>query len=242
MTDQYNRNEKNRLDDIGLIEGAIPNNLNREDFPLAVYNYGRVADRYVDLGLLHWRHGLDPRPDFENSIEAYEKMIALARDYGLPKNVAEIPIVYAMLSLMGRRTPIEFEDEDYHEQHRWPCYQCCLVHALHDQPLNERHAKLLDQYLAENDELPDRTFLTYFQLLGMRLSERSPDELVKSAEANWTKRKRDKFFSDAGAAFDGYGVMNDIYVDVYLAAVLQKIGWQGESVHRWKWETPRRAR
>jgi hypothetical protein len=31
--------------------------------------------------------------------------------------------------------------------------------------------------------------------------------------------------------------MNDIYVDVYLAAVVKKIDWQGESIHRWKWST-----
>lgn len=242
MTTQFATNEKNTLDYVQLIEGAIPKNIEKGDSSLATTNYGRLAGSYANLGLLHWRHGLDPRQDFENGVAAYEQMSALAREHQLPKNVAEIPAVYAMLSLMGRESAIEFEDEAYHEEHRWPCYQCCLVHALHDQPLNEHHARLLDQYLAENDEPADHSVLTYLQLLGLRQSDQSPDELVKAAEANWAKRKSDKFFADGGPAFFGYGVMNDIYVDIYLAAVLNKIGWKGESMHRWKWEAPRKAR
>jgi hypothetical protein len=237
VTDQYSTNEKNRLDELAIIEGALPKNFSKGDFSLAVHNYGSMADLHTDLGLLHWRHGLDPRPDFEKGVVAYKKMSALAREHALPKNVSEIPIVYAMLFLMGHQTAIEFEDENYHEQHRWPCYECCLVHSLHDQPLNERHTRLLNRYLAENDELGDRIILTFLQLLGLRPSEQSPDELVKVADTNWAKRKGDKFFSDGGPAFFGRGVMNDIYVDIYLAAVLQKIGWQGESMHRWKWDT-----
>jgi hypothetical protein len=29
--------------------------------------------------------------------------------------------------------------------------------------------------------------------------------------------------------------MNDLYVDIYLAAVLKKIGWVGPTVHVWAW-------
>jgi hypothetical protein len=234
--EQYAINEKNRLEELIIIEEALPKNLGESNFSLAASNYGRMAHRHADLGLLHWRHGLDPRPDFERGIEAYEKMCALAREHALPKNVGELPVVYAMLFLMGRQTAIEFEDENYHKQHRWPCYECCLVHMLHDQPLNELHRGLLDRYLAKYDQRADRVILTYLQLLGARPSEQSRDELVKVADGNWVRRRGNQFFD--GWAWWGYGIMNDIYVDIYLAAVLKKIGWQGDSVHRWKWENP----
>jgi hypothetical protein len=234
-------NERVRHDVIAGSLKVIPELIGAGNFVWAAKNYAMIADKNTDLGLLHWRRGLDPHPDFERAIEAYESLRALVHEHDLERRNHEFPIVYAMLFLMGHKTTIEFEDEEFHEEQRWPCYQCCLVHALHDQALNERHARLLNQYLAQNDGLADRSVLTYLKLLGMRQTDRSVDELVTVADANWAGRKSDRFFSH-GAAFDGHGVMNDIYVDIYLAAVLQKIGWQGESVHRWKWEAPRSAR
>ncbi|KAF0173171.1 MAG: hypothetical protein FD160_3503, partial [Caulobacteraceae bacterium] len=65
--------------------------------------------------------------------------------------------------------------------------------------------------------------------------------LVRKAEDNWLKRKTNRFFEESDSR-DGHGDYNELYVDIYLAAVLRKIGWQGESVHRWKWETPHSAR
>jgi hypothetical protein len=234
MIEQYTVNEQVGLERVAGSRKVIPELLGAGNLVWAGKNYAMIADAQVDLGLLHWRRGLDPRSDFAAAIDAHESLLRLVREHRLDKHNHEFPIVYAMLSLMGRKSRIEFEDESYHDEHWWPCYQCCLVHALHDQPLNERHTRLLDRYLSENDELADRSFQTYFQLLGTRPTDLSRAELVNLAEANWLCRKNDQSFSD-GAAFDGYGVMNDIYVDIYLAAVLQKIGWQGASVHRWRW-------
>lgn len=236
MTEQYSINERVRLEGIEGSRRVIPELIGVGNYAWAAKNYSLIADGCTELGLLHWRRGLDPRPDFETAIDAYQSLIALARKHDLNTRNYEIPSVYAMLSLMERETQIEFEDEAYHEAHRWPCYQCCLVHELHDQRPNERHTTLLNQYLAENDELADRTFLTYFELLGVRPADQPADALVKLAEANWISRKTDKFFA-GGPAFDGYGIMNDIYVDIYLAAVMRKIGWKGASVHSWRWQS-----
>jgi hypothetical protein len=142
--EQYFWNEKNSREYVELIENAIPRNLHEGKFDLATANYGRLAETHTDLGVLHWRHGLDPRPDFERGVLAYAKMQTLAPEHAVPKNVQEMPYVYAMLALMDRRSPIAFEDENYHKEHRWPCYQCCLVHALHDQPLDAYHDQLLN--------------------------------------------------------------------------------------------------
>lgn len=233
--DQYYINEANCLEYIGMIDSIILRNIENKNHILVAENYGVLASSHTHLGLLHWRHGLDPRPDFEKGIAAYERMSALAREHQLPKNIAAIPDVYAMLSLMGHKTAIAFEDEDYHRQHRWPCYECCIVHVLHDQLLDEHHTKLLDQYLERNKDRADLTVLTYLQLLGVRPSDLPRDELVKLADTNWMRRRGNMFFNGGGPAWFGYGVMNHIYVDIYLAAVLHKIGWGGEGVHRWRW-------
>ncbi len=234
MTDQYLINEQIRRDGIAGSRRAIPELLSAGNFGWAAKNYAMMADGNTELGLLHWRRSLDPRSDFESAGDAYDKLRAIVQERGLEKRNHEFPVVYAMLFLIGRQMPIEFEDELYHEVHRWPCYQSCLIHALHDQPLNDRDTALINRYLAENDELADQIFLTYLQLLGTRPTDHSIDELVTIAEANWLERKSDKFFRD-GPAFDGYGVMNELYVDIYLAGVLKKINWTGNSIHRWIW-------
>ena len=71
------------------------------------------------------------------------------------------------------------------------------------------------------------------QLLGLRPNDQPRDDLVKLAETNWKRRRSNMFFD--GWPWFGYGANNDLYVDVYLAAVLHKIGWDGESVHLWRW-------
>jgi hypothetical protein len=234
IPDQYAHNEQTARDGITLSTRLVPKLLGEGNFVWAAKNHAMIAEGHTDLGMLHWRRGHDPCPDFEAAILAYEKLRDLVQEQGLERRNHEFPLVYAMLSLMDRKTPIEFEDVDYHWEHRWPCYQSGLVHFLHDQPLPEPRARLLDRYLMENDELPDRSFLTYFQLLGVRPSGQSQDELVQAGEANWRKRKTDSFFSDAGY-INGQSVMNDLYVDIFLAAVLKKIGWQGQGIHKWMW-------
>jgi hypothetical protein len=225
--------EKGRIDEVAIIEGAIPENLRDGDFPLAVYNFASMAKLHADLGLLHWRRGIDPRADLQNAIESYEKMRDMARHQGFPNTVGgSLALVYAAMFLMQRKAAIEFEDN--HGTARWPLYECCLVHALNDQELDARHATLLDKHLAENNALVDRIYLTNFQLLGLRATDKTTDELVREAEQHWLKRKTTKFFEDSDSR-DGFGEMNDLYVDIYLAGVLKKIAWRGEGVHCWKW-------
>ena len=89
--------------------------------------------------------------------------------------------------------------------------------------------------MAEPERLPDRIFDTYFQLLGLRPQTMGLEERVMRAKATWAERKRDELIP-AGRALDGHGEMNDLYVDIYLGAVLKKIGWKGHTVHAWRWD------
>lgn len=236
-TDQYSRTEADAAAWIIGSHNAIPDLIEAGDFAWAANNHRIIAEKQTELGLLHWRHGLDPRPDFEGAIKAYSNLNEMAEAQNLLRRDFEPSLVYPMLSLMGRTVPIEFYDPRGHEEFRIYCYQYCVACALHDQPLDTWHFSLLDKHLAHHDGLLDRSFLTYFRLLGLRPTDQSPGELVRLAEANWAERRRDKFFAE-GPSWDGHGVMNELYVDVYLAGVLKKIGWEDESTHRWKWGAP----
>lgn len=235
MTDQYSRTEADAVAWIISSHDAIPVLIEAGNFAWAANNYRIIAEKQTELGLLHWRRGLDPRTDFEGAIKAYSNLSEMAETQNLLRRDFEPSLVYPMLSLMGRTVSIEFYDPRAHEEFRIYCYQDCVARALHDEPLDDWHISLIDKHLAHNDDLLDRSFLTYFQLLGLRPTDQSPVELVRLAEANWAERRRDNFFAD-GPFWNGHGVMNELYVDVFLAGVLKKIGWEGESTHRWKWE------
>lgn len=200
----------------------------------AAQNLKQAADAYIDLGLLHWRRGIDPRADFEGAFRACSGLDELVKKHMLPKSDFDLSLVYAALFLMGRPAQIEYVDVAACTEFRWPCYQYRLVHALHDEAPTERLTKLVSDYRATSDALPDRIFEAYFQLLGLHPSKLGMEERVRRAKATWVERKRHALLPE-GRALDGHGVMNDLYVDIYLAAVLKKIGWVGPTVHVWAW-------
>jgi hypothetical protein len=214
---------------------VIKDLLAHSNYEWAAQNCKITAEAYVDLGLLHWRRGIDPREDFECAGRAYLKLTEIVRQHKLPKSSLELPLIYAAVFLVDHRVPIAFGNEDAYRTSRWSCYQARLVHALHDAPPSERLVALTDSFLASDQKLPDRIFETYFQLLGLRPRTMGIDEHVRRAKSTWAERKRDELIPP-GRALDGHGEMNDLYVDIYLGAVLKKIGWKGHTVHAWLWD------
>lgn len=232
--EQYRQNVEASQAFVDRAPAVITDLLNHSNYVWAAQNCKQAADAYIDLGLLHWRRGIDPRADFEGAFRACSGLDELVRQHALPVGDFDLSLVYAAMSLMGYRAYIEYFDEPSFPNNRWACYQCRLVHALHDQTPNDSLARLTDKHLAEHDELPDRIFEAYFQLLGLHPSKLDREEQVRRAKTTWAERKRDTFAE--GRLLDGYGVMNDLYVDIYLAAVLRKIGAADHTVHAWRWD------
>ena len=79
------------------------------------------------------------------------------------------------------------------------------------------------------------TYRTYFDLLDAGGDAVRTEELVRIAETNYKKRARDAFFG-GGPTYMGGGPDNPYVVDFILAAILKKIGWTGETIHKWKWD------
>lgn len=232
---QYMRNVDASQAFVDRTPAVVKDLLNHSNYAWAAQNCKQAADAYVDLGLLHWRRGIDPRADFEGAFRACSGLDELVQKHQLSKSGFDLSLVYAALFLMGRTAQIDYVDAVACNDFRWPCYQYRLVHALHDEAPTERLTKLVDGHLAKNDELPDKIFEAYFQLLGLRPSKLDMEERVRRARSTWVERKRDAL-SPEGRSLDGHGVMNDLYVDIYLAAVLKKIGWVGHTVHAWIWD------
>jgi hypothetical protein len=228
--------EKNRLDEIEIGKKAIDGNLRKKEVHLARSNYRRQAEVYVDLGMLRWRQGIDPRADFSSGAEAILAMQSLLQD--LPQQSRSRPdlatdLVNVSMFLGGHamaRESVGFQPA----QARVLCYRCLVTSVLLQGSPDPDLFEQCNQFLSENAELVDQTQLTYLELLGLRASGKTVDDLVRKAENNWLLRKTSSLFEE-GASREGHGAMNELYVDIYLGAILKKIDWEGQSVHRWVW-------
>lgn len=233
--DQYARNVEASQAFVDRTPGVITDLLNHTNYAWAAQNCKQAAEAYIDLGLLHWRHGGDPRPDFEGAFRACSGLEEMVHTYILSRNDFDLSLVYAAMFLMGHKAHIDFVDEAAITSSRWACYQYRLVHALHDQTPSPQLVKLTEGYFAAHDELPERIFEAYFQLLGLLPTKLDREEQVRRAKTTWAERKRGELSLDP-RPLDGQGVMNDLYVDIYLAAVLKKIGAKDHTVHAWRWD------
>lgn len=232
---QYTRNVEASQAFVDRTSAVVTDLLNHSNYVWAAQNCKQAADAYIDLGLLHWRRGIDPRSDFEGAFRACSGLDEIVWKHRLSKSVFDLSPVYAALFLMGRPAEITYVDEAACREFRWACYQYRLVHALHNEEPSEELVALTEKHFAGNHELPDRLFEIYFQLLGLMPTKMDRDELVRRAKTTWAERKRETLMP-GDRPLDGHGVMNEIYVDIYLAAVLKKIGSVDHTVHAWRWD------
>jgi hypothetical protein len=234
-TDQYTRLFQASQAIIARTPEVVSDLLARDNYLWAAHNCKAAAEAHLDLGLLRWRQGIDPRHNFGGALEAFVNLNGIVQAHGLSKEQFDMSPVYAAMFLMGSPATITYFDEASYETKRWPCYQCRIVHALHDREPGPGLAKMAESHLSRNDELPERIFDAYAQLLGLRPSRMDVEERVLRAKSTWAERKRDVLVT-GGPPWDGHGPMNELYVDIYLAAILKKIGWRGHTVHAWLWD------
>jgi hypothetical protein len=234
-SDQYTRLFQASQDVIARTPEVVSDLVSRDNYLWAAHNCKAAAEAHINLGLLRWRQGIDPRHNFGGAMEAFVNLNEIVQNHRLSKEDFDMSPVYAAMFLMNRDATLTYSNEASYETKRWSCYQCRVVHALHDREPSAGLAKLVGSHLARNDELPERIFDAYAQLLGLRASNMDVDERVRRAKSTWAERKRDELVTD-GPPWNGHGPMNDLYVDIYLAAILKKIGWRGHTVHAWLWD------
>ena len=233
--DQYIRNEQASQAIVARTTRVVTELMEASNFTWAAQNCRVAAEAHIDLGLLHWRRGIDPRANFRGAIEPHQHLNAIVSKFRLSPGDFDMPVFYAAMYLLGETVPLTYFNEVSYETQRWPAYECRIVHALFDKDPGPGLAKLVDSHTKRHDALPERIFDTYLQLLGLRPSRLDVDERVRRAKSAWAERKREELV-ERGPAWNGHGVMNELYVDIYLAAILKKIGWKGQTVHLWLWD------
>lgn len=107
-------------------------------------------------------------------------------------------------------------------------------YALRDQWDEPMWAEGLSQLQSEGRcALSIETYSTYYRLL--RSQGKDVEELVQRATALFENRKDDEFYI-GGPQTEGGDLDNMVTVDYRLAAILRKLHYEGENIHRWRWD------
>lgn len=222
-----------------LIEGDIetlPKLIARQAIErpeLAASNSSRLSGFFFELGVLNWREGKDPRPQFIAAGEWYDKAWGLASDRD------KIGIAYSMgpietaQYLVGRPARLAFVWPEHAESEYVP-FKYEIAFRLHDRVVPPELQAFNDGEARRTNYVICRSFVTYRKLLDYKGNGSGLNALIAEAEQNWLDRKKDRRLRDSHFILGGKSD-NDIVVDFELGAILKKLNWQGESIHKWQW-------
>lgn len=197
-----------------------------------------------DIALLRWRRGESPVADMEAALATSAEMLAAITDwqlddetlngYGDVWNLARYiaHLIDESVALPNERLPRIREDRsqyadvalDYH-----------LLDALGGREWRDGLEEPFDRLASKKRQsLAVESYRTYFALLEEGRDGLETEALVLRAETNYARRAKDAFYS-GGPTYMGGGPDNAYVVDFALAAILKKIRWKGESIHKWRW-------
>lgn len=230
-----------RLADIGRANQEV---IARGDYPLAYRNIARSLETCFDTALLRWRRGESPVADMEKALALSGDMLAAITEWQLDDETLNgygytwLLVRYVSFFLdqpvalpVDRMARIR-EDQSRHAD---IALDYRILDALEGREWREDLEGLFDKLASKKRQaLAVDTYRVYFALLESGHGGAEADTLVLRAETNYARRARDPFYS-GGPTFMGGGPDNPYVVDVTLGAVLKKIEWNGESIHRWRW-------
>lgn len=198
-------------------------------------NYARLPGYRFHSALLLWRRGDSPRDYAEQGVNILEDNVP-----GLLRDVPEMTVssfhlevggVFAFLIGRPYFHALRPEEIDYPDGR----LTVHLLHALEgrlDRPAMEAELEAFAQ--TKKHALSVKTYRNYFDLLDRAEAGQPFDDLVELGGMLYDKREKDAFYS-GGPALEGGGPGNGDLVDYSLGAVLKHIGYQGASVHAWRW-------
>lgn len=200
---------------------------------LAAMNSAQLSMTFFELGVLNWREGKDPRPEFISAGEWYDKAWALTPDedkIGIAYSMGPIDTVQY---LVGRPARLAFVWPEHAESEYVP-FKYEIAFRLHDRAVPAELKAFNDGEARRTNYVICRSFMTYRKLLDYKGDGFGLNALIAEAEQNWLDRKKDRRLRDADVILGGK-LSNDSVVDFELGAILKKLNWQGESIHKWQW-------
>ncbi len=245
---QWDKSYKLRDTFIDIANNSLDNNLSKKNFDLYASNTHHIAIHHIEKGLLLWRVGQSPKAAFLDALESYKTFKQAVFDYSLKPNPVWVDrsISISLIAfLMDKDIPYGV-NPDYEQwmaeakkvdsgarddQLRAMKYLCDIIKSKDTKAIPKLETELERLSTVAGFTLFVASYRSYLALLTCK-DPNKMDDIVKVAEKNYLKRKKDK---QMDVSIYGGGLYNPYMVDFILGAVLKKINWQGESRHKWLW-------
>lgn len=237
-------NREIALADIARINAEV---IARGDYSLAYCNIAEALQKHFDSALLRWKRGDSPVIDMERALETSGKMLSAITGWNLDDETLNgyghtWNIVRYIAFLLDRQVDLPNDRliriREYHCQYADLALDYHILDAIEGREWRDGLTEPFERLASKKRQmLAVDTYRTYFDLLDAEGNDVRAEELVRTAETNYNKRARDAFFG-GGPTYMGGGPDNPYVVDFILGAVLKKIGWTWDTVHKWKWGTP----
>lgn len=210
--------------------------------------YSNLTDRLsyeFAIGLFRWRRAESPIADFETVLATGQELLAAINQWSIPEaSVVGYGYVWDLARyasfLLG--DPIALSPEllalirREQSQHADMALERHVLDAIEGREWRTGARELIDQLASKKRQgLAVESYRTYFALLDVGSNAADTKTLIERAERNYARRAKDAFYS-GGPIYVGGGPDNPYVVDFTLAAIMKKIGWKGESIHRWRWD------
>lgn len=218
--------------------------------------YRSLSHTYLHIATQQWHAGYDPRPMLNACLDAGEEYVSACRALGIhPSSVrSNLGTILSFIAVfVDRPKPIWLEERKHGPLEVHADLRDLTIAGLHGAQVRDEFRRLKAKMTAlPHLELAERTYRNYLEILDLgasmetsrvplsgvimdRFRERKIAVLVAEAERNFVAREADTLFNNLHPFFQ-YRAYSLDQLDWQLAAVLKKAGWQGKSVHSWKWD------
>jgi hypothetical protein len=218
---------------VSLKQNGLEPALQRGDYHQVAVSVRQIFQNFLMQGLIGWRcELLSPVEPFRQAVQSVREGAAALSNLSDEANpTRDLPLDSAsIVAVLVDQPPIPFDVSALIPER---LLEGLLANALHGNWDEAAWNKGLEK-LRKNKRaaLAVETYATYAQLL--HADEAATAKLVEHATQLFKKRAKNSYYSGSYES-EGGGPDNEFTVDYRLAAVMKKIGYRGENLHRWRW-------
>jgi hypothetical protein len=206
---------------------------NSSNYELALSNVRESFKAYLMAALIQWRTGSEcPAKSIADAVHAVVEGLSLLSSLGTPPlRISDIPVERTSICAFLINSPSPECSLGFLKSDRR--LDALIANALLDKWDQSAWDSTLTQLRAVKGRgLAAETYTGYYNLLFS--TNANIEDSVRSCEVLFERRAKDRFFSGGDQTYGG-GPDNALTVDFRLAAILKKIDYRGDSLHRWRW-------
>lgn len=243
--EQSENNIRVTLESIDLILAANVSMMAQCNFVQVYSNLASKLRYHFDICLFRWRRRESPVADLNAVLATAEELLVGIDQWSIPEaSVIGYGYVWDLTRyasfLLG--DPVTLSPEllalvrREQGQHADMALEYHVLDAIEGRDWRSGVRELIDRLASKKRRgLAAESYQTYFALLELEGTDAHAKALIQRAESNYTRRAKDAFYSGR-PIYMGGGPDNPYVVDFILAAILKKIGWIGDSIHKWRWD------